>query len=214
MPKTAIDYSNTIIYKLINYDCPENVYVGSTTNRIKRKQQHKQCATNPDNKAYNYKVYKMIRDNGCWESWHMIDIKAFPCANKREAEAEEDRIMQELKANMNSHKAYITEDYKKQYNKQISKEYYKLNKQSALKYRKKYFEANKEIIAEKQKAYNKTNKESIAENKKKYREANKEIIKVRASIKMTCCCGASFCKNEKPRHERSQKHVNYINNIA
>ena len=35
------NYQNTIIYKLINYDCPEHVYVGSTTNWVKRKQHHK-----------------------------------------------------------------------------------------------------------------------------------------------------------------------------
>ena len=45
------DYSKTIIYKLINYDYPELVYVGSTTNFTKRKQQHKcGCSNNTNNK--------------------------------------------------------------------------------------------------------------------------------------------------------------------
>ena len=35
------DYTKTTIYKLINYDYPELVYVGSTTNFTKRKQCHK-----------------------------------------------------------------------------------------------------------------------------------------------------------------------------
>jgi len=36
------DYAKTIIYKLINYDYPDLVYVGSTTNFTKRKQGHKE----------------------------------------------------------------------------------------------------------------------------------------------------------------------------
>jgi hypothetical protein len=34
--------------------------------------------------------------------FNMIEIKKFPCKNKKEAEAEEDRVMRELKATMNS----------------------------------------------------------------------------------------------------------------
>jgi hypothetical protein len=161
MPKVPVDYSNTIIYKLINYDCPENVYVGSTTNRTRRKQLHKCCVTNPNNKAYNSKVYKMIRENGGWESWHMIDIKAFPCVNKRETEAEEDRIMQELKANMNSNKSYCTAEYKKQY----EKDYREENKERHKMWR----EANKDIRAEKGKAHYQANQEKY----KQYRDENK-----------------------------------------
>ena len=136
MPKRNVDYSKTIIYKLVNYDCPELSYIGSTTNRTRRKQQHKCCATNSSAQGYNFKVYKIIRENGGWESWHMINIKEFPCANKREAEAEEDRIIQELKANMNSKRAYQT--------------------------KKAYREVNKEILAEKNKEYQVKNKDIIS----------------------------------------------------
>ena len=38
----------------------------------------------------------------------MIQIKEFPCENKRQAEAEEDRIMMEMKASMNGHRASRT----------------------------------------------------------------------------------------------------------
>ena len=54
------DYAKTIIYKLINYDVPELVYVGSTTNFTRRKQQHK-LETNNKNQR---KLYVSIRDNG------------------------------------------------------------------------------------------------------------------------------------------------------
>ena len=104
------NYQNTIIYKLINYDCPENVYVGSTTNWVKRKQYHKNSAINS---ICNHKKYVIIRETGGWENWNMIKISDFPCNNKREAEKEEDKYMLELKANMNSRRSYRTN---KQYN--------------------------------------------------------------------------------------------------
>jgi predicted GIY-YIG superfamily endonuclease len=57
------DYTKTIIYKLINYDYPELVYVGSTTNFTKRKQQHKQLCHNEKSKKHNFNVYTNIREN-------------------------------------------------------------------------------------------------------------------------------------------------------
>ena len=66
------DYSKTIIYKLINYDCPESLYVGSTTNFTKRKQDHKKSSYNEKSKRYNLKLYEIIQKNGGWEHWHMI----------------------------------------------------------------------------------------------------------------------------------------------
>jgi len=67
------DYSKTIIYKLINYDYPELVYVGSTTNFIKRKQNHKKnSCLNSNIKQTNLKLYQVIRNNGGWENWNMI----------------------------------------------------------------------------------------------------------------------------------------------
>jgi predicted GIY-YIG superfamily endonuclease len=74
MPKTNIAYSKTIIYKLINYDYPELVYVGSTTNFTKRQQHHKDAVYNTNSRKYNYKIYTTIRENCNWESWIMIKI--------------------------------------------------------------------------------------------------------------------------------------------
>jgi uncharacterized protein YbcC (UPF0753/DUF2309 family) len=126
------DYSKTIIYKLINYDYPELVYVGSTTNFTKRKQQHKSNCLNSNEKNHNLKVYVSIRKYGGWENWNMIKICEYPCINKREAEQEEDKYMMELKANINSHRAFITDEEKNNYIKQ-------------------YREDNKDIIKEKKK---------------------------------------------------------------
>ena len=112
------DYSKTIIYKLINYDFPELVYVGSTTNFTKRKAQHKSNVSNVNCPKYNIKLYVSIRENGGWNSWDMIKICDYPCKDRREAEQEEDRHMMELKANLNMKRASRTKEYYQEYYKE------------------------------------------------------------------------------------------------
>ena len=145
------DYTETIIYKLINYDYPELVYVGSTTNFTKRKQKHKVSCLNEKSKKYNLKVYQMIREYDGWENWHMIKICDYPCENKRESELEEDKYMTELKASLNCNRASRTQ---KQY-REDNKDYYT-----------KYRDNNKEKIQEYEKEYRDNNKEKIQERKK------------------------------------------------
>ena len=113
MPRTAINYDNTIIYKIQHVDDDTLLYVGHTTDFTKRKSAHKANLNNTNNKAFNYKVYQMIRNNGGWDMFRMIEIKQFKCCNKREAEAEEDRVMRELKGTLNTNRAFLTDQDKK-----------------------------------------------------------------------------------------------------
>ena len=111
------DYAKTIIYKLINYDYPDLLYVGSTTNFTKRKQGHKERCLNEKSKKHNLKLYVSIREYGGWENWSMIKICDYPCNNRREAEQEEDKYMLELKANMNMVRAFRTKQQYREDNK-------------------------------------------------------------------------------------------------
>jgi len=78
MPKKFIDYSKTIIYKIVCNDLNiTDVYVGHTTNFIKRKAHHKSNCVNPIFKSYNFKIYNIIRQNGGFENWSMIEIEKF-----------------------------------------------------------------------------------------------------------------------------------------
>ena len=72
MPKSEIDYSNTIIYK-ITCKNPQvtDVYVGHTTNFVQRKHLHKICCINNTSPIYNCKLYEVIRKNGGWSNWKM-----------------------------------------------------------------------------------------------------------------------------------------------
>jgi hypothetical protein len=44
----------------------------------------------------------MIRENGGWDMFRMIEIEKYPCNDRREAEKRENEVMKSLKASMNS----------------------------------------------------------------------------------------------------------------
>lgn len=151
MPRLPIDYSRTVMYKLCCLDQSINdIYIGHTTDFIKRKYSHKNCCCNESNKEYNYKVYQFIRANGGWNSWRMIQIEEYPCNNVREAEARETDLMKELNSTLNNKKSFITEEEKREYYKKDKyKEYEKTRNRTDK--RKEYMkEYHKEYIKTKQ----------------------------------------------------------------
>jgi len=184
------DYSKTIIYKIFHNVNHDLVYVGSTTNFTRRKYEHKKNSI-----SHHYKLYKTIRENGGWDCFNMLQVKVFPCNNKREANLEENNIMKELNSNMHSNIAFRNhKEYLRQYN--ID---------------------NKEILSQKAKEYNEKNKEKITENKKRYYEENKEKFIERArnryeknkekiNEKCVCeLCGLILSKKSLTRHNK-RKH--------
>ena len=195
MPRTPIDYSKAIIYKIQHLEKDELVYVGSTTSFVKRKYAHKSaCKTKPN------KVYEMIRDNGGWDCFNMIIIKDYPCHSSKELNQEEDRVMRELNSSLNMVRAYRSAEYKLKY----TKEYAEKNKEELKKYRVEYYQINKEQIKEARKEYVEKNRENVLKqkrisNKKNYdthkvwREKNKEEI------------------NKKRRERYLEKKINAIN---
>lgn len=103
MPKHAINYENTIIYKLCCNDLSiTDCYVGHTTDFIKRKYKHKNSCINENTKSYNFKVYKTIRENGGWENWSMVQLEQVKCKTNLEAAAYERYWYEQLKANLNT----------------------------------------------------------------------------------------------------------------
>ena len=126
MPLNEIKYQNTVIYKIQHIEKDELVYVGHTTDFTKRKYKHKLHTNNESLKQSKLKVYQMIRENGGWDSFKMLEVKKFPCNDRREALAEEDKIMKEIKATMNSNSSSVD---KKEYMKQFNKDYYHKNKE-------------------------------------------------------------------------------------
>ena len=151
MPRTPIDYSKTIIYKLVKNDDYDNanVYIGSTTDFRKRKNNHKRSCNNEKHKEYNSKKYQYIRENGRWNEWNMIEIEKFACNDGNEARAREEYWRCHFNAQLNTKRSYITEVERIERDKEKRLEYNERNKEKRLEYQKEYFKQNKDKINEK-----------------------------------------------------------------
>jgi hypothetical protein len=153
MPRLPIDYSKTIIYKIVCKDLTiKNCYVGHTTDFPNRKRTHK-CRCKTSDRC----VYKFIREHGGWDKWDMIMVEQCQCTNLYEACARERYWMEELNADLNQltpATGLAKSEYKKQYAIQ-----------------------NAEIIAEKRKQYDIINKDRQQEYHKQYYIQNAERIK-------------------------------------
>ena len=176
MPKLPMDYSKCCIYKIEHVDNERLVYVGHTTCFNKRKTKHKSSCYNENVKDYNLKVYQLIRENGGWDAFKMIEVEKYPCKDRREAERRENEVMKELKANMNTRNSYRTEEENKIYMKEYNTNYYEVHKPKIQKYMKDYREANDCKIQEQNKNYYESNKLKIQEQKKEHYEDNKPKI--------------------------------------
>jgi hypothetical protein len=181
MPRKAIDYQNTVIYKIVckDEDC-DYIYVGHTTDFVKRKCHHKSSCNNPSSKEYNNKKYVEMRNNGGFDNFKMLEIKKFPCNDKREAETEEDKVMIELDANMNTIRASRNK-----------KQWINDNKEQYKQYKKQYYEDNKE-------------------QRIQYYETNKAKIKEQKTQKYDCPCGGKYTNSGKSRHFKTKLHQQYM----
>jgi hypothetical protein len=103
MPKTEIDYSNTIIYKITCKDKTiTDVYVGHTTNFVQRKHAHKQSCINIKSANHKCKLYVVIRANGGWINWTMEIINFYNCIDQCDARKREQEYFISLNATLNS----------------------------------------------------------------------------------------------------------------
>jgi len=194
---------NYIIYKICNDDYPEYIYIGSTYNFIRRKWEHKKNSNNINSRGGHLKVYQIIRENGGWENWRMIPLEECGNITKTQAHIREEQLRVEHNANLNTIKAYVSEEEIK---KKI-KEYNENNKEHVKEKQREYNEKNKEMIKERKKEYREKNKEKFNEKDRKYREKNKEKIKEKGKEKVTCECGCEVPKNHLSRHRESKKHI-------
>jgi hypothetical protein len=143
MPKLPINYQKACIYEIVCKDV--NItqrYVGSTTNLIKRRSEHKSnCNNEKIYRHYNQYVYQFIRANGSFDNWDVVLIEqVIDCKDKEHLHKRERFYIEEKKA--------------------------ELNKNIPLKTRKEYYDENKEKLKE----YRENNKNVICEHAKEYRE--------------------------------------------
>jgi len=129
----------------------------------------------------------MIRENGGWEMFKMIEVEKYPCSDRREAEKRETEIMKELKASMNMMKSYISIEERKEYQKEL----YQKNIQSIKERKRKHRENNIDEYRVKEK-----------EKNEKIKEMNKEKIKR--------ICGCEVGKLSLNQHQQSKRHIEFI----
>lgn len=201
MPRLPIDYTRTIIYKLVCKDTKiKDCYVGATTDFTKRKYAHKHCCINENSKDYNLNVYQFIRANNGWNNWDMIMIEEYnTCKNKLESDTRERYWIEILGAILNN----IIPS-------QSLQEWTKKNKERITEYHKDWYEKNKNETLLKHKEWKQNNKKKCIEQNKEWYEKTKN----KRMEKITCNCGSTICKTETLRHNKSQKHINFILNSS
>lgn len=133
-------------------------YIGSTINICSRKKYHKCVCNNPDNKAYNYKVYKFIRDNGGFDNFSVEVIKEVEINDKKELRQLEAEQYELLQPSLNCYNPLIQIDMK-----DYQKEYYK----------EKYTDYHKKRYQEKKDEYKARNNARYQEKKEEYKVKNK-----------------------------------------
>jgi len=213
-----VDYNKCVIYKIQHKELDELLYVGSTTHFRNRKVRHKSNCYKVDGSHYNLKLYTKIRDNGGWDAFNMVIVKEFPCENKRQAEAEEDKVMREMKSSLNMVRAYTTPEERREQHSITNKVLYQNNIEKIKEKSKKYYENNKEKISERGKVYRVKNIDRILNYGKEWREKNKDKMKEydeqkreRDKEKIKCECGCEIRKCGLAKHLKTLKHQEYLN---
>jgi hypothetical protein len=130
----------------------------------------------------NVLFYSSVKD---WNDWYIELYEDFPCERKEQLLKREGEIVREI-GNLNMR---IVGVYSNLGEKQYMKEYRDTNSEKIKDYKKENYQTNKEKILQQQKELYKLNKEMVS-----------------------CSCGCNVSKHNMMRHEKSQKHINLINN--
>ena len=190
---------NYVFYKICSDNC-NDIYVGSTANFKSRKMSHKSRCYNENGDKYNLKIYQAIRANGGWDNFKMIQIGTRDNITKREAEQIEEEYRLDLKATMNTLRAYRSPEDIKMYNLESAKKFYEKNKYK-----------NKEKKSQKDKKYREGDKrEEILEKKREWYKQNDEEIKEKHRQVINCECGLTYTYGNKSRHLKSKRHCEFI----
>ena len=210
-----VKYSNGKIYQICCKDIDvKDIYVGSTTNLNRRRNEHKSCCNNEGVVQYNRYVYQFIRAHGNWGNWDVVMVEEYEATSILDLHKRERYWVEELGATLN--KNMPSRDKKEWYNvNKVSiakkgKEWYNVNKVAISEKKKEYREKNKVAISEKGKEYYREHKVAICEKKKNYREKNKVAISEKRSKKYTCECGSTIRKSSKSQHEKTKKHMKFL----
>ena len=215
------NYNNGKIYK-IESTLGDKVYYGSTTKQYlsQRMTRHRGDYNRwLKGKRDAVTVFKLF-DEYSLENCKIILVENYPCESKDELKTREAYYIRNFEC-VNKNIPNRTRKEWCEDNKEKLLEYREVNKDKILEYGKEYREVNKDKLSEQRKKYRENNKDKILEQKKKYYEDNKNKTKKyyednknkileRMKIKHTCICGSCICTGDKARHEKTKKHIKFL----
>lgn len=103
MPRTPVDYSKAVIYKICCKDLSvKDVYVGSTTKLSTRRSSHKSACNNEKSFEHNTPVYRFIRTHGGFCNWEVIKVQDAPVTCSEDLWKIERECIERLGATLNS----------------------------------------------------------------------------------------------------------------
>ncbi len=191
-----VNYQLGKIYKIVD-NTNNNIYIGSTCepNLARRLATHLTDYKRREIRNNNMTSFQIFDNN----NYDIILIENYPCERKDELHARERYYIESLKC---VNKVIPT---------RTDREYVEANKDKFELYRKIYYAENKEG---KIKKYLNTHKEEFKTKRHEYYLNNKGDIQEKRKIIKECSCGGRHSSHHKSRHEKTNLHQNYINNLS
>lgn len=188
-------YSKGKIYKLVN-DVDDEIYVGSTCLTLaKRFYEHKHSA-----KYKPLRIHHHLNEIG-WDTVKIILVEEFSCENKMQLLQRERYWIDALKPTLNKTLPLRT-----------VQEWRDEHKEDKAEYDRHYRTNNKLQVSQRRKARYNESKEKHAEHMKHYYENNKSKLAEQRKEKVACECGCEIRKLYLPRHKKSKKHQQWLQN--
>ena len=206
------DYSKGQIYKVQDKKM-KMCYIGSTTQPLStRMAQHRRDYLNfLANKKCYISVFELFNKFGV-DNCKIIWVEDYVCNSKKELDAREGHHIKETDC---VNKRIEGRDKKQYY--QDRREHFlekaQIHRDNHREERKEYFKQRyidkKEEIVEKKKEHIKNNLEKVREQARQSYHRNKAV----KNRPYTCECGLTLCHSGKARHEKTQKHQQYLQSI-
>ena len=190
-------FQNEKIYRIVDV-AYNKCYYGSTIETLSRRMAHHKLhhKKHLNNEAKCNRSVNVIFDEYGIENCKIELVERFPCETKEEMRKREGFYIQ----NNDCVNKHIAGRSKREY--QTATREHKNQKQRD------YYQQNK-IIAEKYKVWAKENREKLLQRKREYGKKTKEK---RIQI-VTCECGKQFQICSKQRHEKGERHKQYLQTL-
>ena len=199
------NYNNGKIYKIEPICAHEEneIYIGSTTKELlcQRLAEHKHgCKSWIKNNIKYYKHYSyLLFEKYGIDNCQIVLLESVNANNKDELFAREAHYIRTLKCINNNIPLRSDKEYK-----QDKKEEIKIQ-------RKEFYDTNRErLLQDKRNDYEKHRETRLVKGKERYQKNREEILK-KQSEPVICECGTTF-HGHKARHNKSKKHIFYIEN--